>query len=72
MKKTVLALGFRANKTLKQFASIINAQKTRGLKVKHINIFRSYLPMLVPLLLKSLEGSNRMVLTMGSRGFEGK
>ena len=51
---------------------IINAQKARGLNFRSLNIFKTYFPILVPIFVKSLEGSNHLALAMESRGFKGK
>jgi len=55
-----------------EFTKIINAQKARGLDFRSLNFFKTYFPILVPLFVKSLEGSNHLALAMESRGFKGK
>ena len=69
----MLMLAFRLLPLVKrEIVSIVNAQKTRGLNFKTLNIFKTYFPILVPLFARTLEGSNNMALAMESRGFEGK
>ena len=55
-----------------EVAKIINAQKSRGLNFRSVNFFKTYFPILVPLFVKTLEGSNHLALAMESRGFEVK
>lgn len=51
---------------------IVNAQKARGYNFRSINIFKTYLPILIPLFAKILYQSEQMALAMQSRGFENK
>jgi cobalt/nickel transport system permease protein/energy-coupling factor transport system permease protein len=49
---------------------IVNAQKSRGLNFRSLNIIRTYFPILVPLFAKTLGQSRYMALAMEARGFE--
>jgi energy-coupling factor transport system permease protein len=69
----MLMLSFRFVPLVKdEVAKIINAQKSRGLNFRSVNFFKTYFPILVPLFVKTLEGSNHLALAMESRGFEVK
>ena len=69
----MLMLAFRLLPLVKnEITSIVNAQKSRGLNFRNINIFKTYFPILVPLFARTLEGSNRMALSMEARGFKEK
>jgi energy-coupling factor transport system permease protein len=48
---------------------VLNAQRSRGLDFRSPNLFRTYVPVLVPIFAKTLERSNRMALAMEARGF---
>ena len=69
----MLTLAFRLLPIVKnEIVMIMNAQKARGLNFWSLNIFKTYFPILVPLFVKTLEGSNHLALAMEARGFKGK
>lgn len=53
----------------KEVKQITIAQQTRGLK-KNWNIFKSYLPILIPLFIKSFIRAEQISISMQARGFE--
>jgi len=50
--------------------TIVNAQKARGLNFKTLNVFKVYLPILVPLFSRTLEKSQQLALAMQTRSYE--
>ena len=50
-------------------SKVMNAQKARGLNFRSPNVTRTYFPVMVPLLAKTLERSEKMALAMEARGF---
>ncbi len=65
----VMALSMLPN-VMELAEKIMNAQKSRGLSFRSPNITRTYFPVLVPLVAKTLERSERMALAMQARGFD--
>ena len=49
--------------------NIINAQKSRAMSFRTLNVFRTYFPVLVPLFAKMLYRSEHMSLAMQARGY---
>ena len=53
-----------------QILTIVQAQKARGLNFNTLNVFKVYFPIFVPLFNKILENSQRMALSIESRGMK--